>query len=108
LKSASITVTASDQHGAGVSVDVPAIQGVVGANVSVKANSAGNDTLTFAGKVPVSFGFIVDRIQFDGTIWSLSGEAPSGALSFGAAGGGGQAPPTAPILLGSGCRVSLS
>ena len=108
LKSASITVTASDQHGAGVSVDVPAIQGVVGANVSVKANSTNNDTLTFTGKTPVSFGFTVDRIQFDGTSWSLSGEAPSGALSFGTAGAGGQAPPVAPILLGSGCQVSLS
>jgi hypothetical protein len=107
LKSASITVAATDEHGVGVSVDVPAIQGVVGANVSVKPSSSSNDTLTFSGKVPVSFGFIVDRIQFDGKSWSLSGEAPSGQNALGV-GGADKAQPPAPILLGSGCQISLS
>jgi hypothetical protein len=108
LKSDSITVTASDEHGASVGLDVPAIQGVVGANVKVKASGAGNDTITFTGASPVTFGFIVDEIEFDGQHWSLRGVAPSGVLAFDvAAGGGAGGSATAPILLGSGCRVRI-
>jgi hypothetical protein len=107
LKSASITVTASDDHGGSVAVDVPAIQGVVGANVSVKANAASNNSVTYSGKVPVTFGFAVDRIEFDGTKWSISGEAPNGGLAFAATADGGAEQVAAPILIGTGCRVGI-
>ena len=108
LKSASITVSASDSHGGSVAVDVPSIQGVVGANVSVKPGAAGNDSITYTGKVPVTFGFTVDQIEFDGTRWSISGTAPSGAIAFAAAGSHpAPHPAAAPILLGTGCRVSI-
>jgi hypothetical protein len=107
LKSASITVTASDDHGSSVVIDVPAIQKLIGTNVTVKANAARNDTLTYSGVVPVSFGFIVDRIVFDGTKWSLSGEAPSGNRAFGSDVDGEAQSSTLPILLGMGCRVSM-
>jgi hypothetical protein len=106
LKSDSITVNASDEHGVAVGVDVPSIQGVVGANVKVKSGGAGNSTVTFTGPTPVTFGFLVDEIEFDGTQWSLRGVAPSGILAFDAAGGGGT-PTAAPILLGTGCRVRI-
>jgi hypothetical protein len=58
----------------------------------------------------VTFGFVVDEIDYAGTRWSLRGAAPSGALAFnagtpGAAAGAVTAEP--PILLGAGCRVRL-
>jgi hypothetical protein len=107
LKSDSLTVTASDDQGAEVGLDVPAIQGIVGANVKVKASGSSGSTITFTGQTPVTFGFIVDEIDYDGTRWSLRGAAPSGALAFGAGSAGGAVVTEAPILLGSGCRVRI-
>lgn len=110
LKSDSISVLATDERGNAVSVDVPAIQAMVGANVGVKTSGIDHSTLSYKGPQPVTFGFIVDEIDFDGTKWSLSGSAASGAHAFGAAAGGEpQATGTSPpILLGTGCRVRLS
>jgi hypothetical protein len=103
LKSDSLTVTASDEHGVGVDVDVPAIQGVVGAKVGVKKSGGSSSTITYTGQVPVTFGFIVDEIDFDGTKWKLSGVVPDGALAFAA----GEPEQPSPILLSTGCRVRL-
>lgn len=109
LKSDSITVSATDSHGVSVGVDVPAIQGVVGANVKVAPSAASNDTVTFSGKVAVTFGFIVDEIQFDGTKWSLSGTAPDGILSFGTNPDAATDAPAgpSPIILSTGCRLRI-
>jgi hypothetical protein len=110
LKSDAINVSATDEHGQQVALDVPAIQQVVGANVKVKASGAENSAITYSGAAPVTFGFIVDEIDFDGTRWSLQGAAPSGALAFGAGGAGsagGAGVAAAPILLGAGCRVRI-
>jgi hypothetical protein len=108
LKSDSITVIASDEHGTEVGIDVPAIQGVVGAGVKVTTGGASNSTITFSGPAPVTFGFIVDEIQFEGGKWSLSGAVPDGALAFATGAPGGQGTATAsPILLGTGCRVRI-
>ncbi len=107
LKSASITVTASDDHGGSIAVDVPSIQGVVGANVSVKASAASSSSVTYTGKVPVTFGFRVDEIEFANGVWSLSGAAASGGLAFAAAAGGDKGETAAPILIGNGCRVGI-
>lgn len=106
LKSDSITATATDAHGVEVGVDVPAIQAAVGAKVSVKTQNASSSTLTYTGQTPVTFGFMVDRIEYNGTRWALSGTAPGGRLAFDVDAGGVEAPAT-PILLGSGCRVRL-
>jgi hypothetical protein len=108
LKSNSITVVATDEHGTEVGIDVPAIQGVVGAGVKVKPSGASNSTITYSGGKPVTFGFIVDEIQFEGGKWSLSGTVPDGALAFATgAGTQGGADTTSPILLGTGCRVRI-
>ena len=111
LKSDSITVNATDSSGVEVGVDVPAISATVGAKVGVKSNNASNSSITFKGAVPVTFGFIVDEIHFDGTKWQLTGSAPSGltALGVSAGGGAGAAPAMAPqpIMLGTACRVNL-
>lgn len=114
LKSDSLTVTATDEHGVDISLDVPAIQQLVGANVSVKPSGSSTSTLTYTGPLPVTFGFIVDEIEYDGTRWSLRGAAASGGLAFatpasahGQAGSGSAVVTEAPILLGSGCRVRI-
>jgi len=108
LKSDSLTVTASDDRGAEVGVDVPSIQALVGAKVKVKSGSASNSTLTFTGEAPVTFGFIVSEIEFDGARWSLQGAAPSGALAFATRGDAGSGiAAEAPVLLGTGCRIRI-
>ncbi len=103
LKSDSITVTATDEHGVGVEVDVPSIQGVVGAKVGVKTSAGSNSTVTYSGPSPVTFGFLVDEIHFENGKWSLSGAVPEGALAFAA----GEPEKESPILLSTGCRVRL-
>jgi hypothetical protein len=111
LKSDSITVTATDSHGVQVGIDVPAIEGVVGANVKLSPSGASNSTITFTGPQAVTFGFIVDEIEFNGTRWSLAGVGANGGLAFGAAAGGTDAIPqgasSIPILLSSSCTVRL-
>jgi hypothetical protein len=106
LKSDSLTVAASDEHGGEIGLDVPAIQGLVGAKVKVTPSSAASSTLTFKGPTPVTFGFIVNEIEFDGSRWSLIGAAPSGALAFGT-GPGSDVAAEHPVLLGSGCRIRI-
>lgn len=82
LKSNSITVTASDSHGVGVSVDVPALQGVVGAKIGVKPSDSSNYSITFTGPEAVTFGFAVQQIQREGEKWILRGAAPSSDIAF--------------------------
>ena len=105
LKSDSITVTALDEHGAEVGVDVPAIEGILGASIKVKPGSASNSSITYSGPQPVTFGFAVDEIMFDNGRWSLAGAAPSGGLAFAAV--TATTATTAPIILGTGCRVRV-
>jgi hypothetical protein len=111
LKSDSITVTATDDHGVTIGVDVPAIEGVVGANVKVKPSGGSNSTITFTGPQAVTFGFIVDEIEYDGSKWSLTGATASGDKAFGAAagseGGFAQGNGFNPILLSSACTIRL-
>jgi hypothetical protein len=107
LKSDSLTVTASDEHGVELGLDVPAIQQLVGAKVKVVPGTASNGTITFTGQTPVTFGFIVSEIEYDGTRWSLQGAAATGALAFGTGGAGSTTVADAPVLLGSGCRVRI-
>jgi hypothetical protein len=109
LKSNSVTVTATDEHGVVVGVDVPAIQGLVGANVKVSPSGAANSTITFTGSVPVSFGFSVQQIRREGDQWSLSGVEAGGNLSFGTLATGVSSAPdeSAGILLGSDCLLEI-
>lgn len=108
LKSASITVTATDKSGVGVTVDVPAIQGVVGANVSVKPSTSSNSTITYTGQQAVSFGFIVQSIHREGEVWLLQGAEPSGDIAFGIGDTGGQSSTAGTgYLLGSACLIDL-
>jgi hypothetical protein len=112
LKSNSITVIATDEHGVEVNLDIPAIQVIVGGNVGVKPSGASSGTVMFSGPEPLTFGFIVDEIEYDGARWSLSGAAASGDKAFGATAAVGATDistttATPPILLGSGCSVRM-
>jgi hypothetical protein len=107
LKSTSLTVSAVDEHGKEIGVDVPAIQAVVGASVKVVSSSAANSTIKYSGTTPVTFGFIVMEIQREGEKWRLQGAEASGGLAFGVhamAAGKSEAPG---ILLGSACRIRI-
>jgi hypothetical protein len=107
LKSDTVTVTASSDSSVGVKLDVPAIQGLVGANVDVTATDSTNSTLSFKGPAAVTFGFKVMEINFSNGKWTVEGAKPDGALAFtvaAAAGGGihGGEGGDQPILLRAG------
>jgi len=61
IRSTSITVTATDENGNGVSLSAPEINGIVGGNVSVKPSSATNSAITFESATTpptaANFGF---------------------------------------------------
>lgn len=112
LKSDSITVTASDSHGTEVGIDLPQIQGVVDAKISVKPSNASNSSITFTGPVAVTFGFSVQEIARIGDAWSLRGAAPSGDVAFAVPSFGGSpaAPPADPLVFDTGaseCRLDI-
>lgn len=88
LKSDSITVTATDSHGAEVSIDIPHIEGIADAKIGVKPSGSSNSTITFTGPVAVTFGFAVMEIAWQGNKWVVTSAPASGALSFGAPGFG--------------------
>jgi hypothetical protein len=83
LKSASITVTASDEHGTEVDVDVPALYGMVSGKVGVKASGNASSTVTFTGTTPVTFGFALQQVDYAGGKWSLRDAKPGGETAIG-------------------------
>jgi hypothetical protein len=98
LKSASFTVTASNDRGTAVNVDVPAIQQTVGAKVSVNAASNGSGAVTYAGAELLTFGFKCFGIAYVNGQWQIHSAKPSAGLAFDAPGAG----PASPMLLGDG------
>lgn len=94
LKSNSVTVIGMDNRGTTVTVNLPAIQQVVGANVSVAAAGALSTELTYQGKDMLSFGFKVFGIAYADGAWQVQGVMPSGEIAFFAP---GQEP--TPVLL---------
>lgn len=109
LKSDSVTVTATDDKGTEVKIDVPQIQGIIGANVGVSASGGSQSTVTFKGPAPITFGFKVFSISFANGKWSLKGAAAQGGMAFGVAAGGG-APNIAsepPVILTSSGLLNM-
>lgn len=111
LKADSITVTATDSHGADVGVSLPDIEGVLDAKIGVKPSSASNSTITFTGPVPVTFGFVVQQIARDGDSWTLRGAPPAAEIAFAAPGmGGEEEEPANPMVFDTGgfeCRLEI-
>ena len=109
LKTSSMDVTATDDRGVEVAVDVPQIQSVVGANVGVKKSGSSQSTLTFSGQTPVSFGFKAFHINFVNGKWALEGAEADAGLAFHAVAGGAPAAAidTEPVLLRRGGLVNI-
>jgi hypothetical protein len=108
LKSDTVTVTATDEHGADVTLDVPAIQAAVGANLSVAPSGSSTGTLTFKGSVAVTFGFAALEIDRVDNKWQVAGATPSGALAFSTPAGGATAEAApVPIVLRPGAMIRL-
>ena len=106
LKSASITVSAKDENGTDVGIDVPAIEGVVGAKIKIAPGSSSNSSLTFTGTEAVTFGFIVQEITRDGDVWNLHGVKASGDIAFGLTAHAGDGPK--PVIFSSPeCRIDI-
>ena len=101
LKADSLAVVPRNEKGAGVSVDVPAIQGAVGATVEVASGTASSSEVVFKGREPITFGFKCFRIAFIDGKWSITGAKPSANLAFAAAENAAEA-----VLIGRG-QLSL-
>jgi hypothetical protein len=102
LMSKSITVTATNDSGVEIGVDLPAIQQAVGAKVGVRPKSSANSTLTYTGNELLAFGFKCFGIAFVNGRWEVFSAKPSAALSFAVPTPGA---PLSPMLLGDGRLV---
>jgi len=101
LKSDTITISAVDDKSVGVKLDIPAIQGAVGANVGVTSADHTDSTISFKGAANVTFGFKAMEINFSNGSWSLEGAQATGGLAFAAAAAGASTPPQ-PVILRPG------
>ena len=82
LKSDRLTVVASTDDGVEVSVDVPAIQQVLGATVAVSASNARHTEITYQGRECVTFGFKAFSVAYEHGAWRVQGLPPAAALAF--------------------------
>lgn len=105
LRSDSISVTAKSESGVETTLDVPAIQGVVGVNIGVKPGSAGSSTITFKGPEPITFGFKAFIIAYSDGRWTLRGAKASGDMAF--AVGGEDVDSSEPVLFTTSGTVLL-
>jgi hypothetical protein len=89
LRSSSITITAKDASSNAVALNVPEIQGLVGAKVSVKPSNAANSAITFASTdgIAVTFGFKAVKLMLVGDLatgnLTFEDVAASGEIAFG-------------------------
>src|SRR6266436_180818 len=107
LKCASITVSAKQDSNVALAVDVPAIQQMVGANVTVSSGGSQNVDLTFKGAQPLTFGFKVFGIGYADGRWQIYGQAPSGSFALTLPTGQIPGHYQLPILLAPGALISM-
>jgi hypothetical protein len=96
LKSKTIRVAAKKDSGTSVAVDLPNIQKIVGAHVTVASGGSDGSDLVYQGSQLLTFGFKVFGIAYAQGNWQIHGQPPSGNIAFMT---GHQA---APILLSPG------
>jgi hypothetical protein len=82
LKSDSIAVQATAENNTSLKLDIPALQQLLGTNVSVTGGGANDGSVTFKGTTPITFGFKAFAIAFVNGRWSLLGTKPSGSMAF--------------------------
>jgi hypothetical protein len=94
VRSRKFTVTYERTDGVPVSVDVPALQGLAGANLKVSLTGGRGHVVTFEGPTPLVFGFQCLSVGVENGVLSLENVA-AGAAILGV--GGAAAAPT-PVL----------
>jgi hypothetical protein len=70
IKSKKFSVYAIDSRGANVQVNIPEIQGIVGSDVNVDAQSQGSAVITYEGKVLLVFGFLAVQVFYDNGVYT--------------------------------------
>lgn len=90
LKASSVQVRLLDGNDAGITVDVPAIEGIADAGLSVTAQHQGGTLLTFSGARPLTVAAKVARLRLDGQgFWVSERPVTTGEVrSFGSRPGG--------------------
>jgi hypothetical protein len=105
LKSDSVSVTAKRDTGTDLKLDIPALQGLVGANVALTAGYASEGELVYSGKIPITFGFKCYQVFYENAKWVVKGTKPSGDLAFAAE---ADADGESPVVLAPGRMIRMS
>ena len=80
VKSKKVRVGAQASGGSSVTLKVPEIQGIVGGNVTVSESATVTGTLTYAGTVPLVFGFQAVRVFYEGGRYRSFEALPPGGV----------------------------
>lgn len=79
IKSNSVNVGAAAKANNNLTLDVPAIQKVVGANIKISSDQAQAVKITFTGNIPLVFGFKAVRLSYeDGRYQAFEPVRPGG------------------------------
>jgi len=82
LQAKSLSAVAKAESSAEVSVDVRAIQSVLGANVAVSQNNSNTAEVVYQGRDYLTFGFKVFAIKMDKQFWQIRGVAAGQSVAF--------------------------
>jgi hypothetical protein len=93
-KSKKFNVSYEKKNSIGASVDVPALQGLAGANVKVSSSAASSSVISFEGDTPLSFAFQCLQVGVVDGVLSLT-TVKAGAVTVSA---GADLKPTTPTL----------
>jgi hypothetical protein len=81
IKSTKITVASKSSSGTDVTLKVPEIKEIVGANVSVSASQDASAKITYEGKIPLVFGFQAVRLFYENGHYSSFEPLDAGAIA---------------------------
>ena len=82
VRSKVLVVTYQSETGVAASVDVPAVQNLVGANVSAQADSAATGKVTYSGPAFLTFGFRCFEVGVKAGVVTLFAVKPGGATAL--------------------------
>lgn len=81
LKSRRFTVEAQSENGGGLTVDVPAIQGLVSGGIEVATKNTTQTQVTYSGPEPLVFGFQAVRLIYKEGVYRAFDVLPPGTAS---------------------------
>jgi hypothetical protein len=65
IKTNKVTVEGKGKNSTEAKVDVPVIKEIVGGNIEIKSNNEADSSVTFAGNIPLVFGFKAVRLFYE-------------------------------------------